>query len=265
MSSDMDDLMDTVHDPLALPISAEEAELLLASTNDDWLNTSPSQQFKQTLETINGSDINHVAQPEIVKIKAAYSVRNVALLGEHDANQVMTQSSVARGAFYRDQNWWWQQINTAQRSLAQQIPYLWAKNANVLEFTMPHAYYYFMGQHQAQTLQMVRLPLDEEKCKLLPIPAKGSDGIYRIRISFAAVFGPTEAKSTEEEDLRIFQQHLQIIIPAARLLAETFWKLPHLNMGEQAIRGFANQAYANFRSNCLQLPTILQIRNDNVA
>ena len=185
-----------------------------------------------------------------ITIKAAYSVRNVSISNEGDITTVMAINIKTKGSFYKDENWWKNQINLACQALFTKIPYVSAKKAKVCDLKAPQVYYYFNGQTQAQELQQVHFPIDDNKLTILPTPTRSKEGIYRIKISFEASFGPDASFLNKLDDYALFEKHLQIIRPAALLLAQTYWQLPDLNLSDNNIRRRSMEVMSNFRENC---------------
>ena len=213
------------------------------------MTSSPSHNFQPPLTTINPEDIDYVAVTPPITIRATYAVRRQNHRHDGEQAQIMTQSCKTVGSFYKDTTWWWNQINTAKLCLGSKVPFNWAKEAGIIEFTSPQAFYYYNSHNNLQVAQRVDLPLTPEKLSVLPTPAKNSDGTYRIKISFETRFGTTDP-ATAIEDIDLFQRHLKLITPAAQLYAETFWTLPHHNRFDKVVYNYMSDARSNFLANC---------------
>jgi hypothetical protein len=121
-------------------------------------------------------------------IKAAYAVRNIAFLNKTDSIQVATTTCLTQTNFHSRESWWAEQMKQAKMMIQQTTPYSWSKAAHVLELTNPHMYYFITRANNCQVLKKIDLPLTQEKLSLLPSPAHGPEGTFRIRISFTVHF-----------------------------------------------------------------------------
>ena len=153
---------------------------------------SSSSQIDEILSTVDPLTILTTPTTATISIKAAYSVRNISINNEADITTVMAINLKTKWSFYKDENWWKNQINLARQALFTKIPYVWAKKAKVCDLRAPQIYDYFNGQTQAQELQQVHFPIDDNELTILPTPTRSKEGIYRIKISFEAYFGPDE-------------------------------------------------------------------------
>ncbi len=93
-------------------------------------------------------------------------------------------------------------------------------------------YYFITGAHNCQVLKKIDLPLTPEKLSLLPSPAHGPDGNFRIQISFTVNIGSPQHKH-KIDAWKLMEPHIQHIYPAARLKAESYMELPDLNCIDQ--------------------------------
>jgi hypothetical protein len=154
-----------------------------------------------------------------------------------------------RTNFHTRDSWWAEQLKQAKKMILQTTPYSWAKAANVLELTNPHLYYFITGAHNCQVLKKIKLPLTPERLSLLPTPANGPDGNFRIRISFTVNFGRQEYQH-KTEAWKLVEPHIQHIYPAARIMAESYMELPDLNCTRSDVRTYIHQARRRFEENC---------------
>ena len=101
------------------------------------MTSSPSHDFQPPLTTINPEHIDYVAVTPPITIRATYAVRRQNHRHDGEQAQIMTQSCKTVGSFYKDTTWWWNQINTAKLCLGSKVPFNWAKEAGIIEFTSP--------------------------------------------------------------------------------------------------------------------------------
>ncbi len=181
-------------------------------------------------------------------IKAAYAVWNVAFLNEKDSIQVATTTCQTRTNFHTRESWWAEQMKQAKTMIQQTTPYSWAKAAHVLELTNPHLYYFITGANNCQVLKKIELPLTLEKLSLLPSPAHGPDGTFRIQISFTVHFGRQEHQH-KTDAWKLMEPHIQHIYPAVRIMAESYMELPDLNCTRSDVRTYIHRARRRFEEN----------------
>ncbi len=179
---------------IILEVNEEDAQQLLNETDAPTTTTShrttPSSiNIANDLTTINAKDFGSANFTHLITIKAAYAVRNVAFQNETDSIQVATTTCQARTNFHTRESWWAEQLKQAKMMIQQTTPYSWANAAHVMELTNPHLYYFITGAHNCQVLKKIDLPLTPERLSLLPTPAHGPDGNFRIWISFTVNFG----------------------------------------------------------------------------
>jgi hypothetical protein len=210
---------------IILEVNEEDAQRLLSETDTPATTTSngttpASANIANDLTTINAKDFGSANFSHLITIKAAYAVRNVAFQNETDSIQVATTTSQARTNFHTRESWWAEQLKQAKKMIQQTTPYSWANAAHVLELTNPHLYYFITGAHNCQVLKKIDLPLTPEKLSLLPTPAHGPDGNFRIRISFTVNFGRQEHPH-KADAWKLMEPHIQLIYPAARIMAES--------------------------------------------
>jgi hypothetical protein len=188
---------------IILEVNKEDAKQLLNKTETPTTTTShgttPSSiNIANDLTTINAKDFGSAKFPHLIMIKAAYAVRNVAFQNKTDSIQVATTTFQTRTNFHTRESWWAEQLKQAKTMIQQTTPYSWAKAAHVLELTNPHLYYFITGAHNCQVLKKIDLPLTPERLSLLPTPAHGPNGNFRIRISFTVDFGRQEHQHKTE-------------------------------------------------------------------
>jgi hypothetical protein len=240
---------------IILDVDEEDAKQLLhedetPTTTSTSQTTMPSQpNIANDLTTINAKDFGSANFPHLIMIKAAYAVRNVAFLNETDSIQVATTTCQTRTNFHTRESWWAEQMKRARTMIQQTTPYSWAKAAHVLELTNPHLYYFITGAHNCQVLKKIELPLTPEKLSLLPSPAHGPDGTFRIQISFTVNFGRQEHQH-KTEAWKLVEPNIQHIYPAARIMAESYMELPDLNCTRSDVRTYIHQARRRFEENC---------------
>jgi len=238
---------------IILEVDEEDAQQLLGETAPSTAashGTTPSSiDIANALTTINAKDFGSANFPHLITIKAAYAVRNVAFQNETDSIQVATTTCQTRTNFHTRDSWWAEQLKQAKKMIQQTTPYSWAKAANVLELTNPHLYYFITGAHNCQVLKKIELPLTPEKLSLLPTPANGPDGNFRIRISFTVNFGRQEHQH-KSDAWKLVEPHIQHIYPAARIMAESYMELPDLNCTRSDVRTYIHQARRRFEENC---------------
>ncbi len=136
---------------------------------------SSSSQIDEILSTVDPLTILTTPTSATISIKAAYSVRNISITNEADITTVMAINLKSKWSFYKDENWWKNQINLARQALFTKIPYVWAKKAKVCDLRAPQIYYYFNGQTQAQELQQVHFPIDDNELTILPTPTRSKE------------------------------------------------------------------------------------------
>jgi hypothetical protein len=239
---------------IVLEVNEEDAQQLLQENELPTTSTSTSTtplapNIATDLTTINAKDFGSANFPHLIMIKAAYAVRNVAFLNETDSIQVATTTCQTCTNFHTRESWWAEQLKQAKTVIHQTTPYCWAKAAHVLELTNPHLYYFTNGAHNCQVLKKIDLPLTPEKLSLLPTPAHGPNGMYRIRISFTVHFGRQEHQH-KTEAWKLMEPHIQHIYPAARIMAESYMELPDLNCTRSDVRTYIHQARRRFEENC---------------
>jgi hypothetical protein len=122
-------------------------------------------------------------------------------------------------------------MKQAKTMIQQTTPYSWAKAVHVWELTNPHLYYLITGAHNCQVLKKIDLPLTTEKLSLLPSPAHGPDGTFRIQISFTVNFGRQEHQH-KADAWKLIEPHIQHIYPAARIMAESYMELTFIKQGD---------------------------------
>jgi hypothetical protein len=255
-SMNIDQSLIFTHDEneIILEVDEEDAQQLLSETETPTTTTSqgttPSPiNIANALTTINAKDFGSANFPHLIMIKAAYAVRNVAFQNETDSIQVATTTCQTRTNFHTRDSWWAEQLKQAKKMIQQTTPYSWAKSANVLELSNPHLYYFITGAHNCQVLKKIELPLTPEKLSLLPTPANGPDGNFRIRISFTVNFGRQEHQH-KADAWKLMEPHIQHIYPAARIMAESYMELPDLNCTRSDVRTYIHQARRRFEENC---------------
>jgi hypothetical protein len=138
-------------------------------------------------------------------------------------------------------------MKQAKTMIQQTTPYSWAKAAHVMELTNPH--YFITGAHNCQVLKKIDLLLTPKKLSLLPSPAHGPHGNFRIWISFTVHFGRQEHQH-KADAWKLMEPHIQHIYPAARIMAESFMELPDLNCIRSDVRTYIHQARRRFKENC---------------
>jgi hypothetical protein len=232
-----------------LEVTDDEAEQLLNGKEKTTTSTPAKTNIAVDLKTINAKDLGSSNFPHLIMIKAAYAVRNVAFVNKTDSIQVATTTCQTRVNFHTRESWWAEQLKQAKKMIQQTTPYSWAQAAHVMELTNPHMYYFITGAHNCQVLKKIDLPLTPEKLSLLPSPAHGPDGNFRIRISFTVNFGHQDHPK-KIDAWKLMEPHIQQIYPAARLMAESYMELPDLNHTKPEIKAYINQARQKFEENC---------------
>ena len=232
-----------------LKVADDKAEQLLNEKEKTMTPIPAGINIAEDLKTINAKDLGSSNFPHLIMIKAAYAVRNVAFVNEMYSIQVATTTCQTRVNFHTRESWWAEQLKQAKKMIQQTTPYSWAQAAHVMEITNPHMYYFITGAHNCQVLKKIDVPLTPEKLSLLPSPAHGPDGNFRIRISFTVNFGRQE-HPRQNDAWKMMEPHIQQIYPAARIMAESYMEIPDLNCTNSNVRAYIHQARRCFEENC---------------
>ena len=217
----------------------------------------PAPRTRITTAPTTPEDINDIPQivytgPSKAEIKIAILCRS-SQYPESEHIHVVANATKGNTEFYRTQHWWNSQITQATNMLKISAPFKWLDLQHLLKIGNPKVHYYINGMNNTQTLHPVTLPITKANASKLPIPAKGIDNVYRIRINLEITVGLIRNATLDKINRRKdFQKTLALIQPAVTLLAESYTHLPADDYNN-SVREYIQQTKQKYHDNCNNL------------